>query len=96
VRWFAPELIAPTEFGCERFARTPASDVYAYGCVCLEVCPDTDYSSAFLYFSQFYTGSPPFSDVKPDVAAMLRVIAGERPQRPVGMSEELWNLVAAA
>lgn len=35
-RWFAPELVQPTSFGCERFARTPASDVYAFACVCLE------------------------------------------------------------
>jgi serine/threonine protein kinase len=37
LRWFAPELIAPTFFGCERFVRTTASDVYAFACVCLEV-----------------------------------------------------------
>jgi serine/threonine protein kinase len=37
VRWFAPELIQPKSFGCERFSRTTASDVYAYACVCLEV-----------------------------------------------------------
>ncbi|KAJ6529772.1 kinase-like domain-containing protein [Mycena capillaripes] len=80
VRWFAPELISPEAFGCARFIRTPASDVYAYGCVCLEL----------------YTGSPPFSDVQPEVAAMLRVIQGERPQRPAGLSEDLWNLVSTA
>ncbi|KAJ7619439.1 kinase-like domain-containing protein [Roridomyces roridus] len=34
--WMAPELIDPARFGC-RYARTPASDVYAFGCVCLEV-----------------------------------------------------------
>ncbi|KAJ7490138.1 kinase-like domain-containing protein [Mycena galericulata] len=33
--WMAPELIDPERFGC-RYARTPASDVYAFGCVCLE------------------------------------------------------------
>ncbi|KAJ7107565.1 kinase-like domain-containing protein [Mycena epipterygia] len=79
VRWWPPELISPTGFGCERFVRTPASDVYAYGCVCLEL----------------YSGRPPFSEVN-DAAAMLRVIQGERPQRPAGMSEELWRLVNAA
>ncbi|KAJ7938169.1 kinase-like domain-containing protein [Mycena leptocephala] len=80
LRWFAPELIAPTFFGCERFVRTPASDVYAFACVCLEL----------------YTGSPPFSDVSPDVAAMLKVVAGERPARPEAMSDPLWELVTAA
>ncbi|KAJ7721142.1 kinase-like domain-containing protein, partial [Mycena metata] len=34
--WMAPELIDPDRFGC-RFSRTPASNVYAFGCVCFEV-----------------------------------------------------------
>ncbi|KAJ6529604.1 hypothetical protein B0H19DRAFT_1274002 [Mycena capillaripes] len=61
------------------FARTPASDIYAYSCVCLEL----------------HMGRPPFADVMPDVAAMLRVIAGERPPRPPAMSDGLWHLVSA-
>ncbi|KAF7326865.1 Kinase-like protein [Mycena venus] len=80
LRWFAPELIAPTFFGCDRFVRTTASDVYAFACVCLEL----------------HTGSPPFLDVSPDVAAMLKVVAGERPSRPASMSDNLWDLVTAA
>ncbi|KAJ6542653.1 kinase-like domain-containing protein, partial [Mycena capillaripes] len=80
LRWFAPELVVPTLFGCERFVRTPASDVYAFACVCLEL----------------YTGRPPFSDISPDVAVMLKVIAGERPIRPAAMSDNLWELVTAA
>ncbi|KAJ7111279.1 kinase-like domain-containing protein [Mycena epipterygia] len=44
VGWFAPELIDPTTFGCDRFPRAPASDVYAFACVCQEL----------------YTGAPPF------------------------------------
>lgn len=38
VRWFAPELIDPRWFGAERFVRTRATDVYAFACVCIEVC----------------------------------------------------------
>ncbi|KAJ6597259.1 kinase-like domain-containing protein [Mycena vulgaris] len=79
-RWLAPELIQPTSFGCDRFKRTPASDVYAFACVCLEL----------------HTGRPPFSSVSPDVAAMLKVIAGERPARDASMSDGLWGLVTAA
>ncbi|KAJ7620585.1 kinase-like domain-containing protein [Mycena polygramma] len=36
IRWMAPELLYPERFG-QKFVRTPASDVYAFGCVCLEV-----------------------------------------------------------
>ncbi|KAJ6524266.1 kinase-like domain-containing protein [Mycena vulgaris] len=79
-RWFAPELIQPTSFGCDRFTRTPSSDVYAFACVCLEL----------------HTGRPPFSGVSPEVAVILKVIAGERPGRPDTMSEGLWQLVTAA
>lgn len=46
--------------------------------------------------SKLYTGNPPFSNIKPDMAAMLKVLAGERPERPAHMSEELWGLVAVA
>jgi serine/threonine protein kinase len=34
--WMAPELMDPDRFGM-KFSRSPASDVYAFGCVCLEV-----------------------------------------------------------
>ncbi|KAJ7762172.1 kinase-like domain-containing protein [Mycena metata] len=34
--WMAPELLAPEHFE-GKFSRTPASDVYAFGCVCFEV-----------------------------------------------------------
>lgn len=37
MRWMAPELHDPESFGFKRFLRTPASDIYAFGCVCFEV-----------------------------------------------------------
>ncbi|KAJ7459289.1 kinase-like domain-containing protein, partial [Mycena latifolia] len=44
---------------------------------------------------ELHTGSPPFSDV-PEAAAMHMVIAGTRPAKPEGISEELWGIVTAA
>ncbi|KAJ7106274.1 kinase-like domain-containing protein, partial [Mycena epipterygia] len=87
-RWLAPELIHPSAFGCDQFVRTPASDVYAFACVCLEASE----------FNQLlHTGRPPFSDVAGDGPVLLKVIAGERPARPdTSMSHDLWALVTAS
>jgi hypothetical protein len=46
--------------------------------------------------SKLHTGNPPLWDIQPDMAAMLKVLAGERPERAQGMSEEIWGLVTAA
>ncbi|KAJ7737947.1 kinase-like domain-containing protein [Mycena metata] len=73
-RWLPPK-----EFGCEKFNRTRATDVYAFACVCLEM-----------------RSTPPFAEVATDVAAFFRVIAGERPEQPDTMSDEMWYLVTAA
>ncbi|KAJ7279081.1 kinase-like domain-containing protein [Mycena rebaudengoi] len=43
-RWMAPELLFPDRFGVS-FRRTAATDVYAFGCVCVEL----------------YTGQRPFA-----------------------------------
>ena len=37
VRWMAPEILAPSEFGLENARKTFKSDVYALGCVAIEV-----------------------------------------------------------
>ncbi|KAJ6532311.1 kinase-like domain-containing protein [Mycena vulgaris] len=46
-RWMAPELIHPTGSDLQN-ARTPATDIYSFGCVCLEVCSNRSmlYSSS--------------------------------------------------
>ncbi|KAJ7098468.1 kinase-like domain-containing protein [Mycena crocata] len=80
LRWQAPELIDPHSMGFERFLRTPASDVYAYGCVCLEL----------------YTGKPPFSELSADGGVIFRVLKGERPEKPTNITGALWNLVTVA
>ncbi|KAJ6624647.1 kinase-like domain-containing protein [Mycena sp. CBHHK59/15] len=84
MRWFAPELMLPQRFGFEKFARSYATDIYAYGCVCLEL----------------HTRKPPFSDVKEDATAMLNIIEGKRPERPMAddslISNDWWQLLTKA
>ncbi|KAJ7656697.1 kinase-like domain-containing protein [Mycena rosella] len=82
LRWMAPELIQPELYGHSdsEFKPTFQSDIYAFGCVCVEL----------------YTGEPPFSAVKTDTALIGRVPQGERPDRPTGqssMSDTLWQYV---
>ncbi|KAK7055190.1 kinase-like domain-containing protein [Favolaschia claudopus] len=78
VYWMAPELLDPVQLE-DSFIRTPASDIYAFGCVCFEL----------------YTGRPPFANVL-DIIAANKIIAGERPLRPLSspaMSDALWEHV---
>jgi serine/threonine protein kinase len=36
-RWQAPELHDPEQYGLKEAQRTQASDIYSFGCLCLEV-----------------------------------------------------------
>ncbi|KAJ6537966.1 kinase-like domain-containing protein, partial [Mycena capillaripes] len=79
VRWMAPETLDPSVCGLTDFARTSASDIYVFACVCLEL----------------YTGSPPFNAILYDAAVMFQVIGGFRPSRPDGdaIPDHIWNLM---
>lgn len=46
VQWMAPEILNPTGFGLQQSVRTSASDIYAFGCVCLEVSSNHSVSMA--------------------------------------------------
>ncbi|KAJ7871906.1 kinase-like domain-containing protein [Mycena olivaceomarginata] len=80
VRWMAPETLDPTRFGLTDFVRTPASDIYAFACICLEL----------------YTGYPPFHKaILHDAPVMFQVIEGLRPSRPAGdvIPDHIWNIM---
>jgi serine/threonine protein kinase len=48
-RWMAPKLIDPTSFKLEKSRRTPASDVYAFACACLEVGSFSPFTTFILF-----------------------------------------------
>ncbi|KAJ7619423.1 kinase-like domain-containing protein [Roridomyces roridus] len=80
VYWMAPELIDPPRFGC-RYARTPASDVYAFGCVCFEL----------------HTGHPPLSDLSEAATLLKVVNGerADRPAKAFMLSDVLWDHIAS-
>ncbi|KAK0499826.1 kinase-like domain-containing protein [Armillaria luteobubalina] len=73
LRWMAPELLRPLG----NFKRTFSSDIYAYGCVCVEL----------------HSGRVPFPDIKHEVRIIEMVLSGDLPPRPAAMTEDLWRLV---
>jgi serine/threonine protein kinase len=91
-RWMAPELIDPKQ---SFVGKACTSDIYAFGCVCLEVSRDLCFDTIFPTTIQLYTGGPPFYGL-PEIAAIMKVMNGERPDRPSAepfMSDALWACV---
>ncbi|KAG6826273.1 hypothetical protein H0H92_000466, partial [Tricholoma furcatifolium] len=84
IRWMAPELL---NYDDEDMAyNTTASDVYAWGCVCLEI----------------FTSEFPWAHLAIDAFVLQRVLAGYHLERPPdssrswtewGLTETIWSLM---
>ncbi|KAL0959682.1 hypothetical protein HGRIS_011380 [Hohenbuehelia grisea] len=76
-RWMAPELHDPEAFDLPRHQKTKASDVYAFGCTCLEL----------------YSHKPPFHDVRNPTTVVLKVLRGERPTIPASVTRRMRDII---
>ncbi|KAJ7663064.1 kinase-like domain-containing protein [Mycena polygramma] len=76
LRWMAPELLNPGDFGLQ-FNRTIATDIYAFGCTCLEL----------------YTGRPPFHGLSDGAVIHQVIAGERpaQPTGDRAMSDVLWE-----
>jgi len=82
-RWMAPELLQPEAFNYERAKKTRSTDVYSFGCLCVEL----------------YTGRFPFHDMVDPAALLFRIMNKKLLSRPtkgdrgLDMPEYVWSIV---
>jgi len=87
--WVAPEILGGGPVSKE-------GDIFTFAMVAVEVCTGTpDRSSWFLtlpVLEQMFSGSPPF--LMNFHAAILEILNGERPGRPVALRHDgLWEIM---
>ncbi|KAG2114464.1 kinase-like domain-containing protein [Suillus cothurnatus] len=66
VRWAAPEFFEVAEDEESSTPPQPASDIYSFGCIMLQVM----------------TGRPPYADVRSDHQVIVLILKGKKPTRP--------------
>lgn len=87
-RWAAPELMS-------RHRPSQASDVYAFGCVCIEVRHVPVIARPIIIvLHQLFTGQVPFAELT-EIHAALSIYNGAVPPRPERMPDGLWSLINA-
>ncbi|KAG1872873.1 kinase-like domain-containing protein [Suillus tomentosus] len=78
VRWAAPELFEVPESE-ESLTPQPASDIYSFGCIMLQVM----------------TGRPPYADVRSDHQVIVLILKGKKPTRPSSPhdADSFWDFI---
>ena len=91
LRWIAPEQVDPEE----SFNRTTKSDIYSFGCVALHESPLDSDGCPMLTSLQVLSGKQPWSEVREDLAIVLRLAKGHKPGRPASrmLNDSRWNLI---
>lgn len=79
VRWAAPELFEVPENEELSTPLQPASDIYSFGCIMLQVM----------------TGRPPYADVRSDHQVTVMILKGKKPTRPSSPhdADSFWDFI---
>lgn len=100
LRWQAPELIRNVTGEQGNTSVTTASDVYAYGCICLEVISTllALIYSAHYYWSQVFTGRLPWHGYLDGLVVVEVAVRDNRPPRPDptiagDLDDAMWSLI---
>ena len=99
--WIAPELLNPEKFDLESSKPTMQADVYAFGCVVIEVREDSGLVLIPMrsdWIVQLYTGKPPYAGL-PSYRVMAKVMNGEPIPIPLfyggqAMSPSMWTVIS--
>ena len=104
VRFMAPELLLPKPDSSDRHmeCKTTSSDVFAFGCLMLQVlCYASDvFALKIPAYMQIFTGDRPYNHLAMEPQVILSIIRGEKPHpRPPsreavrrGFDNDLWAL----
>ena len=90
LRWIAPEQVDE-----ETFNRTTKSELYAFGCVALQVSSlDSDGRHVPISL-EVLSGKQPWSEVRQDSAVVLHLAKGHKPGRPKSgtLNDSHWTLI---
>lgn len=79
VRWAAPELFEVPENEESLSPPKPASDIYSFGCIMLQVM----------------TGRPPYAEVRSDHQVTVLILKGKKPTRPSSphVADSFWDFI---